>query len=126
MKHYARIETDLVAEIVALPDDLPITEAFPGTLAFVECDPEQVAVGDTYQDEQFGPPPPTVVTLDDVRAQARAALYESDRTVLRCFEADVSVPQEWKDYRAALRGVVNLTEGPPPVLPTRPAYPAGT
>ena len=62
-------------------------------------------------------PPP-----DTSRADAQAALDASDRTLSRCYEAGIAVPEEWRLYRGALRVVVR--DGG--ALPVRPAYPAGT
>ncbi|WP_157646650.1 hypothetical protein [Burkholderia ubonensis] len=58
---------------------------------------------------------------------AMAALIDSDRTVLRCYENGVPMPAEWSAYRKALRAIVGAASGDPTQpLPTRPAYPAGT
>jgi hypothetical protein len=54
---------------------------------------------------------------------ARAALARSDVTVLRCVEAGVPVPADWRTYRQALRAVVSTGVGPVPVAPP---YPEGT
>lgn len=71
--------------------------------------------------------PPPVKTWDDVRMAAHAALMRSDATVLRCFESGVAMPVEWKLYRTRLRAIVAAPSGDPSaVLPTAPAYPAGT
>ncbi|MGF6641784.1 hypothetical protein [Paraburkholderia sp. MM6662-R1] len=58
---------------------------------------------------------------------ALAALSESDRTVMRCYESGIPVPAEWRDYRKALRSIVSATTGDPTQpLPPRPPYPSGT
>lgn len=58
---------------------------------------------------------------------ARAALCESDLTLLRCIENGVAVPAGWTAYRKALRAIVSAASGDASQpLPTRPAYPAGT
>ena len=75
---------------------------------------EWLAAGNTP--DPADPPP------DTSRADAQAALDASDRTLSRCFEVGAVVPQEWRDYRAALRLVVRNGG----TLPVRPAYPAGT
>lgn len=59
----------------------------------------------------------------DYRAKARAALDASDVTVLRCYEALVDVPEDWRIYRAALRAIVASGHGP---IPDAPPFPAGT
>lgn len=60
------------------------------------------------------------------KSQAQAALAESDKTILRCYENAVVVPAAWATYRKALRTIVGASSGTPGVLPTIPAYPAGT
>jgi hypothetical protein len=44
---------------------------------------------------------------------------------VRCYEHGVAVPPAWQAYRAALRAIIR---GPATVtvLPTAPAFPAGT
>jgi hypothetical protein len=69
-------------------------------------------------------PGPTAAQLAaKLVADAKTLLQLSDVTVTRCFEAGVSVPANWRDYRAALRAVVATGTG---ALPTRPEYPSGT
>jgi len=58
--------------------------------------------------------------------QARAALAESDITILRCAEAGVPVPPEWAAFRAGLRAITGGRNGAQGALPARPDYPAGT
>lgn len=57
-----------------------------------------------------------------LRASAQVALDASDITVLRCFEAGISVPTVWSVYRQALRQIINGASGEV-TLPTRPNYP---
>jgi hypothetical protein len=54
---------------------------------------------------------------------ALRALADSDRTVMRCYEAAIPLPADWVAYRLALRAIVGTGVGP---LPARPDYPAGT
>ncbi len=58
------------------------------------------------------------------QVQAQAALTASDITINRCYEAGVAVPQDWRDYRAALRVIV--ADPAAGDLPQRPDYPEGT
>lgn len=61
------------------------------------------------------------------QGQARAALTESDKTVLRCYEGAVVVPAAWSAYRKALRAIISEASGDPTQpLPPKPTYPAGT
>lgn len=58
---------------------------------------------------------------------ALAALSESDRTVIRCYENGVPVPADWTAYRKALRAIVAAETGDPTQpLPAKPSYPVGT
>ena len=76
---------------------------------------------DTYEIVEVETPDPA--PPDDSALRAQVALSESDRTVLRCFEADISLPQDWKDYRAALRKIIRDGKGD---VPARPSFPPGT
>ena len=79
-------------------------------------------------------PPPTKLlpskaelaasNLSQFNYKAKLALRISDPVVLRCYEAGIPMPQEWKDYRVALRVCAKATVVAE--LPTQPAYPAGT
>lgn len=62
--------------------------------------------------------PPTPIAVI-----ARTALSASDTTLLRCLEAGVAVPSEWKAYRDQLRAIIKSGSGD---IPVRPAYPEGT
>ena len=66
---------------------------------------------------------PDPAPADDTVLRATLALTESDRTLLRCFEADISLPTEWKDYRSALRKIIRSGSG---TIPVRPPFPPGT
>lgn len=50
-------------------------------------------------------PPPVPPTADDVRAERDAKLSACDWIVIRAQETGQPVPQEWADYRQALRDV---------------------
>jgi len=61
------------------------------------------------------------------QVSARAALVESDKTILRCYENAVAVPTTWAAYRKTLRTIISAASGDPTVaLPMKSAYPAGT
>jgi len=76
---------------------------------------------DEYEIIEIATPDPA--PADDTVLRATLALTESDRTLLRCFEADISLPTEWKGYRSALRKIIRSGSG---TLPVRPPYPTGT
>jgi hypothetical protein len=75
--------------------------------------------GAAWTVEPVPAPDPTPRHADE----ARAALARSDVTVLRCVEAGLPVPADWRAYRQALRAIVSTGLGP---VPPAPAYPAGT
>lgn len=75
----------------------------------------------TYEIVEVETPDPA--PTDDTVLRATLALTESDRTLLRCFEADISLPTEWKDYRSALRKIIRAGSG---TIPARPPFPPGT
>jgi hypothetical protein len=61
------------------------------------------------------------------QASAKAALDDSDITVMRCYENAVPLPAAWSTYRKALRAIVGaLTGDATQSLPVKPSYPAGT
>jgi len=78
-------------------------------------------VDENYEIVEVSTPDPA--PADDTVLRATIALTESDRTLLRCFEADISLPTEWKDYRSALRKIIRSGSG---TLPVRPPFPPGT
>ena len=75
----------------------------------------------TYEIVEVETPDPE--PADDTVLRATIALTDSDRTLLRCFEADISLPTEWKNYRSALRKIIRSGSG---VIPARPPFPPGT
>jgi len=69
------------------------------------------------------PQPDPEHVVKQIAAEARALIVATDKTVLRCIENNVIVPEDWKYYRKQLRLVITnkLTS-----LPKRPDYPAGS
>jgi hypothetical protein len=69
-------------------------------------------------------------TTPTLAQQALAALNAMDAPggcAIRCFKAGVAFPPDWQTYCSELRAIVNGTANPmPTILPTQPAYPAGT
>lgn len=59
-------------------------------------------------------------------ASAKVALDSSDMVAIRCMKAGVAFPGAWQTYVTGLRAIVNGTDTTSTVLPTQPAYPAGT
>ena len=90
--------------------------AYPANWTLLASDDELAAVGV----KKITPEP---VAVDDTALHATQALQASDIVLLRCFEADISLPTEWKAYRATLRQIIRDGSG---TLPDRPKYPAGT
>lgn len=86
----------------------------------------------TYQEWISAGNTPTAYTAPSeqwggIQALARAALSDSDITILRCIENGVAVPAAWAAYRHSLRAIVGAATGDPTQpLPAKPAYPAGT
>ncbi|GGP24898.1 hypothetical protein GCM10010971_07170 [Silvimonas amylolytica] len=65
--------------------------------------------------------------ISRAKSAAIAALNDSDRLVLRCYENAVKTPDEWIYCRKALRHTVSIASaGTVPDLPERPAYLANT
>ena len=61
-----------------------------------------------------------------LRRAAAAALRASDVTVLRCYEASIPVPADWRAYREALRAILRAPAGDASAgLPSSPPRPAG-
>jgi len=79
------------------------------------------AIGDDYDGVEFIKS--IVAPVDDIIAEAKFALFQTDKVAIRCVKAGVSFPLEWQNYVSDLRDVVN---GINDILPTQPDYPAGT
>lgn len=90
--------------------------AYPSNWAFLASGDELTAVGII----KVTPEP---VSVDDTLLNATRLLQSSDTVLLRCFEADISLPTEWKNYRAALRKIIRAGSG---TIPARPPFPPGT
>lgn len=61
------------------------------------------------------------INIFDYVALAKAALKDSDITLMRCIEEGKVFPQSWANYRTSLRNIItNNIQNP---LPTRPVYP---
>jgi hypothetical protein len=74
------------------------------------------------------PAPPTAQQVwEALKADASAALIDSDQVVLRCYEDAVQVPADWIAYRKALRLIVGSSALDASLsMPSKPAYPPGT
>ena len=67
-----------------------------------------------------------VAPARNLALDARIALDVSDTTIIRCAEHGVTVPDEWRAYRAALRAIASGADTTSTALPARPSFPAGT
>jgi hypothetical protein len=129
MKTYARIDNGIVAELFETDGD--ITEMFHPDLQWIDITAMSPAPqpGWTYSGSAFAEPAgPSAAELWAVyQSRAQALLNESDRTVIRCYEASTPLPETWVTYRKALRAIVGAESGDPTQpLPSKPEYPAGT
>ena len=72
--------------------------------------------------------PPTSASLAEqkLKADALAALPETDMVANRCYKAGMAFPADWQAYTTALRNIANGTDTTSTSLPTKPAHPAGT
>ena len=112
------------AELVAanIPvSQLPFSWGADGTLNYGDSVTEEQRTEIEAVYEAHDPAKPDPQSLRD---ESKAALDGSDVTVLRCFEAGVTLPAAWVDYRKQLRAIVSGAVASS--LPTQPAYPAGT
>lgn len=73
-------------------------------------------IGDYVPDEEE--------QLKFLKKAAQILLNKSDVTIARCYENNIPVPEDWKQFRADLRTILNSDEIV--ALPNRPNYPAGT
>lgn len=70
---------------------------------------------------------PSKPSWSNFQSLAKAALADSDVTVMRCYENAVALPSNWAAYRKSLRALVSATSGDASQpLPPKPSYPAGT
>lgn len=61
---------------------------------------------------------------EDWKNEAINKLLATDITIIRCYEAGIPVPNDWRDYRATLRSIKRGDINGP--APTRPVFPEGT
>lgn len=95
-----------------------------GTLAFFEDTPAAVITG---VKSVYAAHDPSRFSWCEYQEKALAALTDSDRTILRCYENSVIIPAEWAEYRKELRSILSSTSGDPTKeLPVAPIYPEGT
>lgn len=95
-----------------------------GTLTFFDDTPAAVIGG---VESVYAAHDPAKPSWGAYQQQAKAALCESDITMLRCVENGVTIPAAWQTYRKALRSIIGAASGDATQpLPPKPAYPAGT
>lgn len=95
-----------------------------GNLFFFEDTPDVVIAGVKSVYAAHDPSKPSWASR---QAAARAALDDSDTSIMRCYENAVPVPAAWVDYRKSLRAIVSASSGDSLLeLPAKPPYPSGT
>lgn len=63
------------------------------------------------------------IISQNIIASAQSELDKSDMVAIRCFKSGVEFPDDWKQYVASLRAIVNIGTGD---LPIRPNFPSDT
>lgn len=109
MQLFARLDGEIVAEIVEIADDLSITDAFHPSLIFVACD-ETTAVGMRYADGAFAevePDPPTRAELLAYAAEKRWRIETGGITV-----AGASIDTS-RDSQAMITGAYAFSQANP-------------
>lgn len=111
-----------------LPDDVHDVsaddeEAIRGALAN-----RQIVEFDGVSGWKIWPKQPDAAELrNQAQAAAKEALIRSDVTIVRCYEASIQVPDDWRVYRDKLRMIISAEIGVAiDPLPDQPDYPAGT
>lgn len=103
---------------------LPFAWNADGTIVF---DPAMTAVQTAAVETVYENHNPSTPSWSAYQDTAKAALNDSDITVMRCYENAVALPAAWATYRKALRTIVGAASGDATqALPTKPAYPANT
>ena len=131
MNTYAIIEGATVVNVVLWDGDVEAWGPEDHQMAVPVPTDTVVGPGYTYAAGDFTAPivpgPTTAEMWASHKAQAQAALDASDITAIRCLKSGVAFPATWLAYCQALRAIVAAATGDPTlVLPTAPAYPAGT
>lgn len=129
MSLYALTKNGVVLNVIDW-DGHSVYPLDPGVSAVAVANGVAVQTGYLFDGAMFTAPvtPPSATALwTAYQGQAKAALDESDITILRCYENAVVVPSTWAAYRKALRTIVSAAAGDPTQpLPVKPAYPAGS
>lgn len=118
---YARIQNDIVAEIIETDGD--IAEMYHPDIQIVPCSDPAVTEGYTYDGSKFHEPAPTdpAVYWTALRANRDALLNACDWTMMPDAPLSDSQKNAWKDYRQQLRSLPgNTTEPANPAWPTAP------
>jgi hypothetical protein len=103
---------------------LPFSWSADGTIIF---DPLMTAAQIASVESVYAAHNPDTPSWSAYQQSARAALSDSDLTVMRCYENAVALPVAWASYRKALRAIVGAASGDAaqPLL-AKPTYPSGT
>lgn len=103
---------------------LPFSWSSDGSFIF---DPAMTSAQIASVEAVYAAHDPSKPSWSDFQSSAKAALADSDITVVRCYENAVALPSAWGTYRKALRAIVSVTSGDASQpLPVKPPYPSGT
>lgn len=129
MSRYALVNNGVVKDLIEW-DGIQECDFGSGVTAVSVPDGTALSIGYTYNENVFIAPAVQItasVLWAAYQTQAKAALAESDITILRCYENSVTVPLVWATYRKALRSIISAASGDPTQpLPVKPSYPPNT
>lgn len=112
MATFARLEQNVVAEIVNLPEGVSLAEAFHQDLVFVPAAAD-TTLGMIYAGGKFSAPAPYIPSWDEIRVRRDLLLARSDWTQLPDAVANKDL---WATYRHALRNLPQEYTSPADVV----------